>query len=66
MKKKSIKKLSLNKNSISELNTKAIKGGNGDSEFFCQSEDICATIDYARCRGELQCQIYAVPTDQPW
>jgi hypothetical protein len=63
MKKKSIQKLALNKASITKLNANAVNGGNF-SELVCQSVDICATIDYTRCRGELHCQIYQVPTDQ--
>lgn len=64
MKKKSIQKLSLKKASISKLTAQALSGGTGWSDIICQSVDICETIDYTRCRGERQCQIYQVPTDQ--
>ena len=64
MKKKSIKKLELQKASISALTAQALNGGTNFSDIICQSIDICATIDYTRCRGELHCQIYQVPTDQ--
>lgn len=63
MKKKSIQKLSLKKASVSQLNAKAITGGNL-SEVVCESQDFCITIDYTRCRGEYQCQLYPYPTDQ--
>ncbi|QHI38356.1 hypothetical protein IMCC3317_37480 [Kordia antarctica] len=64
MKKKSIQKLSLNKASISTLNANAIKGGTIGGTLFCQSVNICETIDYTRCRNEYNCQIYQTPTDQ--
>ncbi len=65
MKKKSITKLSLHKASISTLNTKALVGGNTTlSQIVCESQDFCITIDYTRCRGEYNCNIYPYPTDQ--
>ena len=63
MKKKTINTLKLKKTSVSALNTQELKGGTNSNEF-CQSVDICETIDYTRCRGEYQCQIYQTPTDQ--
>ncbi|EDP98082.1 hypothetical protein KAOT1_12732 [Kordia algicida OT-1] len=64
MKKKSIQKLSLKKASVSKLNANAVKGGTGLSQVVCESQDFCVTIDYTRCRGEYNCQIYPYPTDQ--
>ncbi|MEM6684505.1 MAG: hypothetical protein AAF617_01820 [Bacteroidota bacterium] len=61
MKKRSIQKLSLNKASVSKLNAEIIKGGTAGP---WQSVYICQTIDYTRCRGERDCQIYQTPTDQ--
>ncbi|MGH1388377.1 hypothetical protein [Kordia sp.] len=67
MKKKSIHKLSLRKASISILNVKALTGGNNTlSQIVCESRDFCETIDYTRCRGEYNCQIYPYPTDSPF
>lgn len=64
MKKKSIQKLTLNKASISTLNANSLTGGTIGGTLFCQSVNICETVDYTRCRGEHYCQIYQVPTDQ--
>ncbi|AXG68068.1 hypothetical protein KORDIASMS9_00257 [Kordia sp. SMS9] len=64
MKKKSIKQLKLKKSSISTLNGNAISGGNDTGTLFCPSNNFCETIDYSACRGEYQCQIYKIPTDQ--
>ncbi|WP_298418559.1 hypothetical protein [uncultured Kordia sp.] len=64
MKKKSIQKLSLNKASISTLNANAVKGGTGLSQVVCESRDFCETIDYTRCRGEYNCQLYQFTTTQ--
>ena len=64
MKKKSIQKLTLNKASISTLNAHSLKGGTIGGTLFCQSVNICETIDYSACRGERNCQIYQIPTDQ--
>lgn len=64
MKKKSISKLKLKKSSISALNADAVSGGNYTGTLFCPSNAFCETIDFTRCRGELNCQIYKVPTDQ--
>jgi len=64
MKKKSIQKLTLNKASISTLNANAISGGNYTNTLFCQSNQFCETIDYSACRGERNCRIYQIPTDQ--
>ncbi|MGH1388379.1 class I lanthipeptide [Kordia sp.] len=58
MKKKSIKKLTLKKASISTLNAEALTGGTIGGTLFCQSVNICETIDFTRCNGELLCQIY--------
>ncbi|EDP98080.1 hypothetical protein U8527_18945 [Kordia algicida OT-1] len=58
MKKKSIKKLKLQKASISILNTEVLKGGTIGGTLFCQSVNICETRDFTRCFGELNCQIY--------
>jgi len=63
MKKKSIQKLSLNKKAVSKLNTDAISGGNGTGTFFCESNGFCETIDYTRCLGEYDCQIYPFPVN---
>lgn len=57
MKKKSIKKLELQKASISNLQ-KEIMGGTVGPTLFCQSVNICETRDYTRCNGELMCRIY--------
>ena len=62
MKKKSLKKLEINKTAISTLTASSVKGGT-DSVNFCNSVDACETIDYTRCRGELRCHIYQNPTD---
>lgn len=58
MKKKSIQKLKLKKASVSALNIHTITGGDYDDDIFIQSVNICETIDYSRCYGELECQIY--------
>lgn len=58
MKKKSIKKLKLKKASVSTLNANALTGGTIGGTLFCQSVNICETIDYSRCNGELYCQLY--------
>ncbi|MEM6684507.1 MAG: hypothetical protein AAF617_01830 [Bacteroidota bacterium] len=58
MKKKSIKKLKLKKASISTLNAEALTGGTFGGTLFCQSVNICETIDYSRCEGEIACQLY--------
>ncbi|WP_082106560.1 hypothetical protein [Kordia zhangzhouensis] len=63
MKKRSFKKLKLKKASISTLNEKSLTGGAITNTLFCQSNNFCETIDYTRCRGELNCQIYPYPTD---
>ena len=63
MKKKSLKKLEINKTAISTLTANGLKGGT-ESNLFCYSVDLCETIDYTRCRGEYQCQIYQTPTDE--
>lgn len=57
MKKKSIKRLKLQKASISNLQKK-ITGGTVGATLFCQSVNICETIDYSRCNGELECRLY--------
>jgi hypothetical protein len=65
MKKKSIQKLNLNKASISTLNANALKAGNNTlSQIVCESQDFCITIDYTRCRGEYNCQLYQFTTTQ--
>ena len=64
MKKKSIQKLTFNKASVSKLNANMLSGGNDTDTIFSQSNNFCETIDYTACRGEYQCQIYRVPTDQ--
>ncbi|WP_298513774.1 class I lanthipeptide [uncultured Kordia sp.] len=59
MKKKSIKKLKLHKASISTLNANALSGGTDQSGYlFCESVNICETIDYTACNGEFGCQLY--------
>ncbi|MBC8753281.1 hypothetical protein H2O64_01275 [Kordia sp. YSTF-M3] len=58
MKKKSIGKLKLKKASISALNANAVSGGTIGGTLFCQSVNICETIDFTRCNGELNCQFY--------
>lgn len=59
MKKKSIKKLTLCKASISTLQANAIAGGTGQSAYqFCESINICETRDYSACNGEFGCQLY--------
>ncbi|WP_046758092.1 hypothetical protein [Kordia jejudonensis] len=58
MKKKSIKKLKLKKASISTLNANSLTGGTIGGTVFCQSVNICETIDYTRCNGEFYCQLY--------
>ncbi|WP_298418555.1 hypothetical protein [uncultured Kordia sp.] len=58
MKKKSLKKLKLKKASISTLNAGALTGGTIGGTLFCQSVNICETIDFTRCNGELYCQLY--------
>jgi len=51
MKKKSIKKLTINKTSISNLKANTLKGGR-------ETREVCETIDVTRCQGEEQCHIY--------
>lgn len=63
MKKKSIQKLKLRKSSISTLNTKAIKGGFGDSVYICESRDLCYTIDVTRCYGNFNCGLFDPTND---
>ncbi|WP_046758096.1 hypothetical protein [Kordia jejudonensis] len=58
MKKKSIQKLRLKKASISTLNTKAIKGGFGDSVYICESRDLCLTVDVTMCYGNYYCGLF--------
>ncbi|MEM6719723.1 MAG: hypothetical protein AAF611_10430 [Bacteroidota bacterium] len=59
MKKKSIKKLTLLKSSISTLNADALSGGTGQSKYqFCETINICETRDYTACNGENSCQLY--------
>jgi hypothetical protein len=58
MRKKSIQKLKLKKSSVSALNANALTGGTIGGTLFCQSVNICETIDYTRCDGQLYCQIY--------
>ena len=61
MKKKSIEKLRLKKAAISALNSNHLYGGDENTTqgtVFCQSVNVCETIDYTRCYGELQCQFY--------
>ena len=65
MKKKSIQKLTLKKASISNLTADALSGGTENSNVVCESRDYCFTIDFTRCLGELLCQIYPLPTDDP-
>lgn len=59
MKKKSIQKLTLKKSAISNLHANALAGGTGQSKYlFCESINICETIDYSACNGEFGCQLY--------
>ncbi len=58
MKKRSIHKLKLRKAAVSNLNTTALTGGTIGGTLFCQSVNICETIDFTRCNGELNCRIY--------
>lgn len=58
MKKKSVKKLKLKKASISTLNANALTGGTIGGTLFCQSVNVCETIDFTRCNGELYCKLY--------
>jgi hypothetical protein len=59
MKKKSIKKLKLKKDSISDLNANSVKGGFGDSFYICESvNNFCQTINVTRCYGNLNCGLF--------
>lgn len=58
MKKKSIQTLKLKKSSVSALNTTNVKGGFGDSEYLCESENFCQTIDATRCYGNYNCGLF--------
>ena len=58
MKKKSLKKLKINKASISSLVVNKVKGGAGDSEYICESVNWCQTIDYTACDGGYNCGIF--------
>jgi hypothetical protein len=59
MKKKSIKKLKLQKASIAELHANALAGGTNQSRFeFCLSINVCETIHFSRCYGEADCVYY--------
>ena len=66
MKKKSIKKLKLQKASISTLNMSVVKGGNDQNSVFpclsvnfsCFSVNYCETINYTRCYGANECLFY--------
>jgi len=59
MKKKCTKNLALRKAAISTLNANALSGGTGQSKNeFCISINICETIHYTACNGELGCQLY--------
>jgi len=60
MKKKSIQKLSLNKNAVSTLTVNVLSGGTGNTQFYF-SINFCETIDYTACNGEFICQIYTEP-----
>lgn len=61
MKKKSIQKLSLNKNAVSTLTANILSGGFADTQF-CFSVNFCETIHYTACviAGGL-CEIYPEP-----
>lgn len=63
MKKRSIHKLKLRKSSISKLNENELTGGNYTNTLLCET-DFCETIDYSRCKGEYQCQIYPYPVNR--
>lgn len=61
MKKRSIKKLALNKKAVSTLTASVLKGGTLGNTAFCLSFNFCETIDYTACNGEFYCQIYDSP-----
>ena len=58
MKKKSIKKLSLKKAPVSNLNADSVKGGTWQSVYLCESVNWCQTRDYSFCYGNRNCGIF--------
>ncbi|WP_046743765.1 hypothetical protein [Kordia zhangzhouensis] len=66
MKKRTLKKLRLKKSAIAKFSTKALTGGNGQSDFdvYCISVNFCETKDFSRCFGEAECQIYQPHTER--
>lgn len=63
MKKKSISKLKLKKDSISNLNANSVKGGTWQSVYLCESENWCETVNYTRCNGNRNCGIFDQTND---
>ncbi|WP_046743766.1 hypothetical protein [Kordia zhangzhouensis] len=62
MKKKSLKKLKINKASISALDATNVKGGFGDSVYICDSVQLCETIHVTRCYGNYNCGLFDANT----